>query len=131
MGVSVPPPGRRFVLGFYGSLILLVSGIVLYSINGPGYQLFFILFAVYLAWLCLRFLLDRNKPVEFVPWYYSRPKAALAVAMLNFALGLLNFMRNTNHMFYLYFSLSAVSIIGAYVVHYRETQNKNLPTDRE
>jgi hypothetical protein len=90
------PAGRRLVTGLLGGLIILATGIVLYLLAAPRYEIFFYIFALYSVWVCLRFLRERHKPLGFTPWYKSRPTTALIFAVVFAVIGLVAFVKQSD-----------------------------------
>ena len=124
------PAGRRLLTGLCGSLIFVVVDIALYLMRAPGYLLFFCIFIIYVMWVCARFLKERTQPVDYVPWYSSRSKACLFVALMNVLIGMLALAKHSDRYVSCFF-FAAMFLILFVVSHYKEKRGQHLPTDHE
>lgn len=97
-------------------------GILLCLLRAPHYELLFYVFGIYVLWICLRYVKERQQPVNYLPWYYSKPRVAVFGASLSILCGVVGVLSNTAYTFD--FVLAAILLILA--VAFRSKRDTNL-----
>jgi hypothetical protein len=121
---------RRFVSGLWGSLIFIATGIVLYFLEAPHYELFLYLFFAYVAWVYLRFRKEQKQSAAYAPWYTSRPKAALSASVIFSFIGIFAFIKHSAD-YQSDFLLAGMFLVIAGITQYREAAAKDSSRDQD